>query len=39
MDFIRRKQQKAPVFKRGMNEFSVVSEDDTHIFKCGLFIT
>jgi len=29
--FIRRKQQKTPVFKRGMNESSVVSEDDTHI--------
>ena len=36
--FIRRKQQKTPVFKRGMNESSAVSEDDTHIFKCGLFI-
>ena len=31
MAFIRRKQQKSPVFKRGVNASSDVSEDDTHI--------
>jgi len=35
--FILEKPQKTPVFKRGMNA-SGVFEDDTHIFKCGLFI-